>query len=287
MLKSLRAVGLTISVLCASTSFAQGEVASILATYDKPDRVISLKEAAGNLSGVVYNYDTDSYFVIQNNSYQFVEYDKTFSRALRIIKLVNLPDKDTEDIAYLGNDQFAINMETNAIVIFTLKPGQTTVDVSPKRPDVQLLQLPAPNKDNKGIEGLCYTTRGGDGAGVFYAVQEDRPKRLFMIPRPKDMNDVTSSSKLKFTEPFNVDKIFKHVMSDLSGCTVSDKYDHLLVLSHESSRVMELTKAGAIVKTMDLPASLATQYEGITIGPEGELVLASEPDKIVIYKPKK
>jgi uncharacterized protein YjiK len=287
MLKSLRALSLTASVLCVSYSFAQVATSSLLAGYDKPAQVISLKEAAGNLSGVVYNYDTQTYFVIQNNSFQFVEYDKTFSKALRIIKLVNLPDKDTEDIAYLGKDQYAISMESNVILIFTLRAGQTTVDVSSKLADVQLLTLPEPNKDNKGIEGLCYTTQGGNGAGVFYAVQEDRPKRVFMIPRPTDMNDITSSRKLKFTEPFNVDKIFKHVMSDLSACTYSDKHDHLLVLSHESSRIMEINKAGAVVKTLDLPPSAATQYEGVTIGPEGELVLASEPDKIVIFKPKK
>jgi uncharacterized protein YjiK len=287
MLKSLRALSLTAGVLFVSQSFAQIDVPSLLAGYDKPSQVISLKEAAGNLSGVVYNYDTDTYFVIQNNSYQFVEYDRSFSKALRVIKLTNLPDKDTEDIAYLGNDQFAISMESNVILIFTLKAGQTSVDVSSKRADVQLLTLPAPNKDNKGIEGLCYTARGGDGAGVFYAIQEDNPKRVFMIPRPKDMNDITSSRKLSFSEPFNVDKIFKHVMSDLSGCTYSDKYDHVLILSHESSRIMEVTKTGVVVKSLDLPPSAATQYEGVTIGPEGELVLASEPDKIVIFKPKK
>jgi uncharacterized protein YjiK len=287
MLKSFRALSLAVSVLSVSTSFAQIDFPNVLSAYDEPSEVISLKEAAGNLSGVVYNYDTDTYFVIQNNSYQIVEYDKAFSKALRVIKLLNLPDKDTEDVAYLGNDQFAINMESNAILIFTIKAGQTSVDVSPKLPTVQLLQLPEASKDNNGIEGLCYTARGGDGAGVLYAVQEKRPKRVFMVPRPNDLNDITVSRKLKFSEPMDAEKIFKHVMSDLSGCTYSDKFDHVLILSHESSRVMEVTKNGVVVKTMDLPPTAGAQYEGITIGPEGELVLASEPDKIIIFKPKK
>lgn len=288
MLKSLRALSLAASVLCVSvSSFAQVESASFLSNYDaKPSQVLSLKEAAGNLSGVTYNYDTGTYFVIQNNSYQFVEYDKTFTKALRIIKLLNLPHKDTEDIAYLGNDQFAINMEINTIVIFTLKAGQTAVDVSPKLADVQALQLPDPNKENNGVEGICYTKNGGVGAGVLWAVQEMRPKRVFAIDRPLDLNDVTSSRRLKFSEPINAEKVFKHVMSDLSGCTYSDQFDHLLVLSHESSRIMELTKTGTVVKTKDLPKDIAPQYEGITIGADEDLVLVSEPDKVVIYKKK-
>lgn len=286
MLKSLSAIALSLGVLAATTSFAQTETAtSVLSAYKNPPQVIALKEAAGNLSGVTYNHDTGTYFVIQNNSYQFVEYDKSFTKALRIIKLVNLPDKDTEDIAYLGNDQFAINMETNGILIFTLKAGQTTVDISPKLADVQLLQLPSPGKDNNGVEGICYAPRGGDGAGVLWAVQEKRPKRVFAVTRPLDMNDITRSRNLKFTEPFDADKVFKHVMSDLSGCAYSDKHDRLFVLSHESSRIMEMTKTGTVIKTMDLPSSLASQFEGITFGPEGELVLASEPDKILIYRP--
>ncbi len=286
MLRTLRPTIGLLTLIFSFGSFAQLNIPSVLENYSgAPDKVIKLKEAAGNLSGVVYNYDSDSYFVIQNNSYKITEYDRNFSKALRVIKLTNLMDKDTEDIAYLGSDQFAINMENNAILIFTLKPDQTTVDLSVGREDVQLLQLPSPRKDNKGIEGLCFTARGGE-AGVFWAVQEASPKRVFMVPRPTDMKDVKSSRALKFSEPINADKVFKHVMSDLSGCHFNDKLDHLLVLSHESSRVMELTRTGVVVRTMDL-SKVASQYEGITIGGDGELVLVSEPDTVVIYNEKK
>lgn len=284
MFVSFRSVSVVGALLCGVSAHAQVSEKTFLEQFVKPDQVLSVKEAAGNLSGVVYNFDTQTYFVIQNNSYQIVEYDKTFTKSLRTIKLVNLPDKDTEDIAYLGKDQFAINMENNLILIFTLKAGQTSVDVSPKRDDVQALQLPAPRKDNKGIEGLCFAPKVGAN-GTFYAVQEDRPKRVFMIPRPADSKDVFSHRNLKYFEPFNVDKIFKHVMSDLAGCTFDEKTGHVIILSHESSRLMEVTQGGVVVKTLDLP-TVVEQYEGVTVGPEGELVLVSEPDKVVIFKPK-
>jgi uncharacterized protein YjiK len=73
------------------------------------------------------------------------------------------------------------------------------------------------------------------------------------------------------------------VMSDLAGCTVDSNTGNLLILSHESSRVMELSRAGQVLKTLDIPA-VAAQYEGLTIGPDRELVLVSEPNAVVIMK---
>ena len=252
-----------------------------LSQYSKVDKTINLPEIGGNLSGITYNYDTGTYFLIQNNYGQMFEYDRDFKR-LRVIKLINLEDDDTEGIVYLGKGQFAISSETNKILIINVMAGQTTVDCKASRPDVQMFTLPSPSKDNKGLEGVCYSAFGGKGAGVFYAVQENKPKRVFKFDRPLSTADMKYRD-LGVMEPYAVDVIFKHRMSDLSDCVFDDSNAHLIVLSHESSRLMELEANSNIVKTLDLP-TVAPQYEGVTIGPAGELVLVSEPNMVVIMK---
>jgi uncharacterized protein YjiK len=260
-----------------------------LAHYSKVDEVIPLPAIGGNLSGITYNSDTKTYFLMQNNYGQIFEYDRGFKKLLRVIKMTNLKDDDTEDIVYLGKGRYALSSEENYILVFSIAPGQTVVDMNTARPDVQLFVLPSPGKDNKGLEGVCFAPNASSAnslstnRGTFYAVQEQKPKVLYSFAWPNSDADYTSPRTLGVKEPFNTDKLMKHVMSDLAGCTVDSNTGNLLILSHESSRVMELSRAGQVLKTLDIPA-VAAQYEGLTIGPDRELVLVSEPNAVVIMK---
>jgi uncharacterized protein YjiK len=264
-------------------------VDNTLAHYSKVDEVIPLPAIGGNLSGVTYNPDTNTYFLVQNGYGQIFEYDRGFKKLLRVIKMTNLKDDDTEDIVYLGKGRFALSSEDNYILVFSIAPGQTVVDMNTSRVDVQLFVLPSPGKDNKGLEGVCFAPNSptpnslSTSRGTFYAVQEQKPKVLYSFAWPNSEADYTSPRSLGVKEPFNTDKLMKHVMSDLSGCTLAADTNHLLILSHESSRVMELSRAGQVLKTLDIPA-VAAQYEGLTIGPDRELVLVSEPNTVVIMK---
>ncbi|MNK99270.1 SdiA-regulated [compost metagenome] len=268
-------------LIVQSQATAQSAPVGRLAQYSKVAQTINLPEIGGNLSGITFNYDTGTYFLIQNNYGQMFEYDRNFKR-LRVIKLINLEDDDTEGIVYLGKGQFAISSESNLILVINVMAGQTVVDCKGSRPDVQVFTLPSPDKDNKGLEGVCYSTHGGKGAGVFYAVQENKPKRVFKFDRPLSTSDMRYRD-LGLKEPYAVESIFKHRMSDLSDCVFDDSNSHLIVLSHESSRLMEIESNSNVVKTFDIPA-VAPQYEGVTIGAEGELVLVSEPNMVVILK---
>lgn len=271
----------------ALSASAGDAVTSVLQNYSsKVDEVIQLPEIGGNLSGITYNPDTGTYFMIQNKYKKIFEYDRTLKKQLRKIELTNLvgDDDDTEDIVYLGSGMFAINAETNRIFIFHLGPAQTVVDLKISRNDVQMLQLPDPDHDNNGVEGLCYSVKGGT-RGTFWAAQEKRPKMVWTFPWPASNNDITSAKNLNAKEFIDAEKVLKHRMSDLSSCTFVDGIDHLLLLSHESSRIMEFDRSGQEITSLDLPA-VVPQYEGITFGPEGQMVLVSEPNAVVIIRPK-
>lgn len=251
------------------------------------DEVIPLTEITGNLSGITYNKDTQTYFLIRNNSGQIFEYDRTFSKALRIIKMINLKDKDTEDLVYLGQGRYAMSTEENFVFIFSIAKGQTQVDLDSSRADVQEFRLPPPKKDNKGLEGVCFTpqspSQSPQDRGTFYAVQEQRPKVLYAFGWPRSEADFASPRSFNLKEPFDTNALMKHRLSDLSACTVDPRTKNLLILSDESSRLMVLSPLGQILKILDLP-TVAPQYEGVTFGENQELILVSEPNIVVILK---
>lgn len=276
-----------ITTLITMTGFAQTQkITSRLSQYSATSEVIQLQNFGGDLSGVTYNYDTDTYFVIQNNAAIITELTNDFKKVLRRITLKNPQDNDTEDIVYLGNSEFAISAEkVNVVTILTIKEKETVIDLnSLANKNVQRMYLPPQTKKgNKGLEGICFTKTLGAGQGAFFAVQEDKPKRLFTWNRPITKNHITNTNLLGLKEPINIEKHYRSLLNDLSGCTFDDLSGNLILLSHESSRAVEFNAQGAVVNKLELP-SVAPQYEGITIGRDNELILASEPNIIVIMK---
>lgn len=250
----------------------------------KIEQVTQLKEIRGNLSGVTYNPETDTYFLMQNNYETIFEYNRDFSKLLRTIKLLNLEDDDTEDLVYLGHEQFGLSSEDNKVLLFYIRDHQTVVDMKISRPDVQLFQLPKPHHDNRGLEGLCYAPYGSSGRGQFFAVQESDPKKIYSFLDTSETRDFRDPQDFNAFEPFNTDVLLKHRLKDLSSCTYSEASDSILLLSDESSRIMEVSLTGKILGILDLPR-VARQYEGVAINPEGHLVLVSEPNSVVIISP--
>ncbi len=275
------------ATLFCTHSYAQTKKnVSRLQMYKNTSEIIELQNFGEDLSGVTYNYDTDTYFVIQNKTPVITELSKDFKKTLRRIELKNILDTDTEGIVYLGNNEFAISSEEkNLVTLLTIKSNEKMIDLNPvNNKNIQLMYLPKASKRNRGLEGVCFAKKTDSETNVLFAVQEDKPKHLFRWIRPATKNHITDSSQLQLKEPFSVEKNYKHLLNDLSDCTIDDLTGNIILLSHESSRAVELNSQGTMISQLELPA-VATQYEGITIGPGNELILASEPNIIVIMKP--
>lgn len=239
----------------------------------------SLKDIGGNLSGITYNPDRDSYFLILNNAGLIFEYNINFDRPVRTIRLLNMPNTDTEDIVYLGNNEYALVNEGNQVLIVPIDGTQTELDLNAGNREVQLMQLPPAGKRNKGLEGVCFSP----AKNVLTAVQEKQPLRVYQWTRPSHRNNIHNPADLRLTEPFNPEKLAGATMKDLSACHYDDKTEHLFLLSHESSRLVKVNKDGRVTETRDLPMTV-TQYEGLTLGKNQQLVLVSEPNIVVIFK---
>ena len=258
-------------------------VPSLLDDYRREGPAFALTGIPNNLSGISYSAESGTHFLVENGAGNLYEYSSDLGSQLRKFRLVGGPSRDFEAVAVLGNSEFALAHEQNRVLIVTIPAGAADreLSVDPSDPEVQELVLPTPSKQNRGLEGLCYDPAGNAGGGTFYAVQESSPRRIYRFDRPADdANASFADGSLRVEEPFDAEAVFAGIADDLSGCAYDPRSGRLLVLSHRSSVLVDVSPRGEVVRVLRLPGAFwrgAAQYEGITLGPAAELFLVSEP----------
>lgn len=272
-------------------------------------RTAGFTQIAKDLSGIAWNPDTGTYFVIANDTttidgrkVQIFEYLADLTTLVRGIKITHadasspFEDKDAydaEDIAYLGNGDFAIAFEghrsddqyiPNRICIVHIDAATASVNANPGQ-CIRII-LPNPTFDNNGIEGLTYDRAGNGGLGVFYATQEKNPITVWRFNRPADrttIRDHDAASECALGVPFDAVALLesRFIISDLSGVMFDDRTGRLLLVSDEGQALVDVDLSGRVIGQFALPSSLeggADQYEGITLGKDYSLVVESEPN---------
>jgi uncharacterized protein YjiK len=229
---------------------------------------IKIRGVSNNASGVTYSPRTDSLFVVINSPENVVELD-TRGKVKRKIHLDGF--RDTEGIAYVGGDQFAI-VEEGRHVLSIVTLDQNTSRVGPA---VRSVVVDPQSGGNNGLEGVCYD----EADQRFFIVKERHPRKIycFSMPEPGRNNPA-------ITHPWDIDADSLG-LRDLSGIWHDSKTGHLLILSHESRRVVECTVAGEEVDALELPS--IPQAEGIAMDKRGTLYICSEPDRLYIYTRKR
>lgn len=237
-----------------------------------------------NLSGVTWKPETDTFFLVANTAHLLYEYDAAFETRLRTISLDNGPT-DTEDVAYLGNDRFAVVVETNEVFVLTIDDTQTTADMSASDVEHYVVSAP-PAVANYGFEGVTLRPDVGD-VGQFIVCQEGGssvPIRVLTFNRSSSPGTFSyADGTLVVDEPWNATTELGGVAIDLASVFFDTSDATLLVLSQESSRLLRVVpETGEVLDQRDLSGS--PQYEGVTLTDDGRLVLASEPNYIEIYQ---
>jgi uncharacterized protein YjiK len=232
-----------------------------------------------DLSGVTWSPETRSYFLILNKLGLVYETDENFSLK-RTITIAGIGD--SEEIVYLGMQdeegqnfpEVAISDESGRISILTI----TEKSIYDAKKDAHQFTINVNNESwgNKGIEGLAYDKVNK----IFYAGKEIAPMAVYKFQRPND----SSIKIIKPTILFSDNQLKKHI-TDISGLFFNQETQRLMILSHESSSLLDMKEDGQLVNrynlskyiTKGLFKSLKSQYEGVTIGKDGDLVLTSEP----------
>jgi len=213
-----------------------------------------------DLSGITYVPNTNRYFMIQNNGGRVWETDENFN-LIRTLQMRNMGD--TEDIVYMGNNEFAIVSEASRLFIMTILPTTTTLDAS----DTDLVQtiIFDSYSGNAGPEGVAFNP----ATQTFYIVKEQSPRKLFSFPRPAPGNQTITPDI-----PFDAQVVLS-MANDLSAITYDPRNGgSLLILSHLSHLVVDVDISGTILGVLNLADN--TQHEGITLDDQFNLQITSE-----------
>jgi len=244
-----------------TTSFAS------ISTLDLADYTLTGSYAlpsglASEASAVTWNWTTDTLFVLGDEGEALVEVSKT-GALLSSMTLTGFGD--TEGLTYIGGSQFVLTEERLRSAYLLNYMANASV----ARGSLQVADLGS-DTGNTGIEGISYDPIDGS----FITVKEKTPQEV-------NKNTITFGGSATVTSLFAPSL----GMSDLSDVQVlstattagSADRDNLLILSQESSKLLEVSRTGAILSQLDLATlGLPDTTEGVTIDRSGIVYLVAE-----------
>ncbi|ELS40755.2 SdiA-regulated family protein [Pseudomonas syringae pv. syringae B64] len=230
-----------------------------------------------DVSGLSYDPDRKSLFTVTNQNPELVELSLD-GRVLRRIPLVGFGD--AEAVEYISPGTYVISDERRLRLI------QIHVDDNTKSLDAaqaEQLTLGITASGNKGYEGLAYDSVG---------------KRLFVARErdPVQIIEVRGFPKTNTEAPGNLQVISNSKrdgrlsVRDLSSLQFDETSGHLLALSDESKRILELDTSGHPIGSGSLAKGAmglskdVPQAEGMAMDTEGALYLVSEPNLFYVFR---
>jgi uncharacterized protein YjiK len=235
---------------------------SVLEDYSAATQSQSLAFISGDLSGITYVPDTNTFFLIQNNGGGLWEVDIDFNR-IRTIVMNGFGD--TEDIAFMSGNEFAIVDESSQLFIGSIGSSATQISAG----NFQRITFDT-YSGNSGYEGVAYDSN----ADIFYVVKESAPKRIRSFSRPATSADTTVAA----STPFDANLL---PAGDLSSATLDTRTGRLLILSHESHKLMDVGLDGFVHGELAMADS--SQHEGVALDSSFNIYVTSEPRNYRVY----
>ncbi|MBD2525077.1 SdiA-regulated domain-containing protein [Nostoc sp. FACHB-133] len=242
---------------------------------------------AQEVSAVTYNKDTDTLFVVGDGGRAIVQVSKT-GQLIDSMTLASGSSPqgtefyDTEGLTYVGDGKFVLIEERDRQAnLFTYAPGTTLT-----RSDVQTVKL-GTTVGNIGIEGISYDPQ----TGGFIAVKEITPEGIFQtnIDFAAGTASNGSPTTVNSTNLFDpalaglADFADVFALSNLSALNGQPDSSHLLILSQESGKIVNIDRTGNISSSLTIasdagnPLSVVDQgNEGITVDKNGLIYVVNE-----------
>ncbi|MES2474164.1 MAG: esterase-like activity of phytase family protein [Verrucomicrobiota bacterium] len=239
-------------------------------------------------SGVAYNWDTDTLFIIGDGGRSVTQVSTTgvlidtMSLALQAGAPQGTAFYDPEGITYIGNGQFVFTEERDRqIVKFTYAAGTILTRANSQTVDLGTFD------DNTGTEGLSYDLL----TGGFICLKEKNPLGLFQTNVDFAAGTATNGSPttVNSINLFNTallgmsDTADVFALSNLPGFHGKPQQENLLVIGQENARIVNISRSGVIHSTLNIasdpgnPLSAADQqHEGITMDRSGNIYVVNE-----------
>lgn len=235
--------------------------------YDLPEPTRTTPPAgsllAKEVSAVTYNPDTDTLFVVGDESTSVVQVSKT-GQLIDSMTLAAGAFDDVEGLTYAGNGQFVLAEERQRRLVRFTYAANTTLTAA----QTQSVKL-GTTIGNEGFEGL---SRDPVTAG-FVVVKELNPIGVFQTT----VDWTAGTATVGNPDAVNVPNLF-----DTAALGVSDLADvfalqdgSLLLLSQENGKLLSVTRAGAV--TSSLTVGTADEgHEGVAMDGAGRIYVTNE-----------
>jgi uncharacterized protein YjiK len=228
-------------------------------------------------SGVTYDKDTDSLFVIGDGATSVVQVAKSDGHVIDSMTLNAGDFADTEGITYVGSGQFVLVEERlRQVDLFTYVPNGTL-----HRADAQSVKL-GTTVANVGIEGVTFDTK----TGGYIAVRQSQPTSIFqatinfaggsatasdgtpILPttdNPPMLFDATKTGLSAFNDVFSLSNIAPSGAPD---------YDNVIIIGAPDGRIVKMDRSGNLLSSLYMSAT--AQNEGVTMGTDGTIYVVGE-----------
>jgi uncharacterized protein YjiK len=237
-----------------------------LGLVGKEDRLVpaqspvSIPRIGENLSGITWNQATGTLFAV-TNSPQGIHELTPKGRLLRSIRLDGF--SDTEDIAHMGGDLFALIEERRGFIRLVRITDTTT---SIRIEDSSGIDLGSRHEDNKGFESLLF----------------DQSTRTLLTIRELPPYELVSVSLNEKDEPESIHRTPMSLnVKDIAGLG-RDGTGNLWILSEASSCLIRLDEKGLARQRLILGGgALPLEPEGLAFGADGSIFIVGEPSTFV------
>ncbi len=242
---------------------------SPLDTYSQTTYPSQIAWIDDDLSGVTINIDNNHLYLIEDDHGIIWETNTDLS-LIRTISGGSFGD--TEDIVSIGQNEYAIVLESGDLFIGYIPNNDSYINIDPD----SFQKITFTNHDgNSGPEGVAYDSLNQ----VFYIVKEKDPMEFYVFQRPYHTNDTIISVQI----PFDAEVCFSGIMDDLSSIAFDYRTNRVLIVSDDSKKIIDVNPLdGTIYGTLEL--NEMNQAEGICfLNNNYDLLIVGEPNYYTIY----
>lgn len=238
-------------------------------------------------SGVAYNWDTDTLFVVGDGGRSVTQVSKTGVLIdTMTLALGSSPQGtefyDIEGIAYLGGGQFVMAEERDRQIVRFTYAADTTLT----RAQTLTVKL-GTFVDNTGSEDITFDPI----TGGYIVIKEISPLGIFQTGIDFDLGTATNGSpttenSINLFDPAlagMTDFAGVFALANLSGFAAQPQESHLLLLGQEDGRLVTIDRSGTIGSTLNIALTpgdtlgvAQQQHEGISIDPAGFIYIVNE-----------
>ena len=217
---------------------------------------VSIPHIGENLSGVTWNQATGTLFAVTNSPPTVHELTPE-GMSLRSIRLDGF--SDTEDIAHMGGDLFALVEERRGIIRLVCITATTT---SIRVEDSSGIDLGSRHEDNKGFESLFF----------------DQPTRTLLTMRELPPYELVSVSLNAKNEPEDIRRTPLSLDVKDVAALGRDMAGNLWILSEASSCLVRLDEKGRTRQRLSIRSETpAFEPEGLSFTADGSVFIVGEP----------